>query len=281
MHWQKRNFWEGNPSCIEKKKKKKRSFGCIWVLQLTTPWSRRHARTPVQALKRTQAHGCVHIHEYRCAPKQKHAKRSPSFFLPDIFQPDYFHPLCSVCLLSPLKIISPFLSVYPAFIFLSPSFYLHLAPDSPALLPPPPPPPPPPSPSWLFPSFTSSSPFLPLSSAPSFFFLLMQHSSHSSWLLRGKDPAGRPRPNIITLLSAVLSLSLSLSLSLFLSSHLSPSLPHSPPRSLYLPNPLPRSFSPSFLPPKTSIPANNILQIVAACTLTVLKQLTGTTVFHN
>lgn len=110
-----------------------------------------------------------------------------------------------------------FLSV---FIFLSPSFYLHLALDSPC------------SPlSWLFllSSFLSHH---RLWSLPCSFlhFLLMEHSLHSCWLLRGKDPAGRPRPNIITVLSACSSHPISL-----LTDSASPfhSLPFVPSKSLY------------------------------------------------
>lgn len=172
----------------------------------------------------------------------------------------------------------PLLILLPALIFPSPSLYLHLALDSPR------------SPLLLLLGFSFFSNHPPLFSPPllsSFLFLLMQHSSHSCWLLKGKDPAGRPRPNIITVLSTSLSFSFTLSLFLYhwfyLSIHLliffltffllcSVTLVFLIPFLF---------FTLAFLLPETSILAYLISQRAAACTLTVLKQLTETTVFHN
>ncbi len=145
-----------------------------------------------------------------CVHENKNTNRI-QVFPHEYFSAQLFSSSLFLCLLSPPKIISLFLSLDPPslppthsyfslflhlLVFL---FIFHPALDSPTFLPPS-------APSWLF--FLSHHhlwPPLPLlRSFP--LFLLMQHSLHSCWLLRGKDPAGRSRPNIITTLSASVSL---------------------------------------------------------------------------
>lgn len=126
---------------------------------------------------------------------KKHTNTAP-VLPPTCFPAFLFLSSLFLCLLSSLKIISLFLSVSPSSYYSLPQSSrlpfscLHRTP--------------PPRSFVAFLSFQSSSSISP-PLLSSFLFLLMQHSSHSFRLLKGKDPAGRPRPNIITVLSASLS----------------------------------------------------------------------------
>lgn len=177
--------------------------------------------------KRTQTHGCVHTSASAIFNKNK----IPVLFLPNIFQPYYFHPLCSCVYTAPLKIIHLFLPVCPS--SSSSSYYppssasSHLplsvfiwipffASSSLAILP--------------FPS--SSSVFSP--SAPSLFSCSIPHIPVG--FIRGRTPLADQGQTLLQCsqpLSVALSVSLILSV-LFFSPRLSPKPLCSGPLILFL-----------------------------------------------
>ena len=84
MHWQKRNFWEGNPSCIEKKKKKKKFWVYLGPAADHTLISQARTHTSASAQTHTGARLCAYTWVSLCTKTKTHKTE------PELFPPRYF-----------------------------------------------------------------------------------------------------------------------------------------------------------------------------------------------